>query len=98
MTQRKTFNVYINQCAECSNLSQINVRNYENIKEMEEVEEEVKAKFFTGTEFFEEFNRIENARGFKGNEYHGTITIFTKKFKCFAEVESHKCCECGGNY
>jgi hypothetical protein len=97
---KPSFNVRINQCAECNNFSQVNVQNTVSFEEMAEVEEEIRARFdMAGEEsFYSEYQRMNEVRGFKGNEYHGTMTMKFKKFVVYAEVEFHKCCGCGGNY
>jgi hypothetical protein len=62
---------------------------------MEKVEKAIKKKYLLSDDGWgnESYKLI-----LKRNEDSGNITINTRKYKINAEVETHKCCKCGGNY
>ena len=93
--EKSIYQVWINQCWECTDISNIVVRNWNDIKEVDEVENAIKKKYSNGSDGWNESYKyiIEDPEEYKKN-----ITINTRKYKIYAEVERHKCSRGGGNY
>lgn len=92
--QKEIYNVWINQCGECNEISNITVKNFNTIEEHDKVEKAINEKYIICDDGWNsEYKTI-----LKPNQYSGNVTINTRKYKINAEVETHKCCKCGGNY